>query len=162
MSSGTIAPDDFPSLYNAQILLAIGPFFLQPSDTLRFAVAIMCAYTLTGLQNAAAQALNLYNSLILSTPSTENGVPSEFFLAQNYPNPFNPTTTITYKLPTAAGVTLTVYDMLGREVATLVDEVKTAGEYAVQFNTSGLASGVYFYRLSIPGSVATRKMMVVK
>ncbi|MBX2990981.1 MAG: S8 family peptidase [Bacteroidetes bacterium] len=105
-----------------------------------------------------ANSLNLIVTDVTGIPE----LPAAFILSQNYPNPFNPTTNIKYQIPNTNHVTLKVFDLLGREVATLVDEVKTAGEYAVQFNTSGLASGVYFYRLSIPGSVATRKMMVVK
>ena len=78
--------------------------------------------------------------------------PERFLLSQNYPNPFNPTTTITYQIPQARFVTLKVYDLLGREVTTLVNEEKPAGSYKVQFNShSGevrnLTSGIYFYQL---------------
>jgi hypothetical protein len=78
-------------------------------------------------------------------------IPARFALQQNYPNPFNPTTQIPYEIPvgTRHAVSLRVYDVLGREVATLVDEVKQPGTYAVKFDGSGLASGVYFYRLSV-------------
>ncbi|MBX2990979.1 MAG: T9SS type A sorting domain-containing protein [Bacteroidetes bacterium] len=162
MSSGGIAPDEFPSLSDTRFLLAIGPFHLAPYDTMRFALAIVCAYNLTGLQSTAIQALNLYNSFVLSTPSTENGVPSEFFLAQNYPNPFNPTTTITYQLPVVADVTLTVYDMLGREVATLVNGRRNAGNHSVQFDATGQASGVYFYKLQAGSFVQTKRMLLVR
>ena len=83
-------------------------------------------------------------------------------LEQNYPNPFNPTTNITYVLPKAENVSLKVYDVLGREVATLVNEVKPAGAYTVPFNASSLASGVYFYKLQAGSFVQTKKMMLVK
>lgn len=86
----------------------------------------------------------------------------EYRLAQNYPNPFNPTTNISYVLPKAENVSLKVYDVLGREVATLVNEVKAAGAYTVPFNASNLASGVYFYRLQAGSFVQTKKMMLVK
>jgi hypothetical protein len=85
-----------------------------------------------------------------------------FELAQNYPNPFNPTTTIRYQIPTAETVSLKVYDVLGKEVATLVSGRQEAGNYAVPFNASGLSSGMYFYRLQAGGFVETRKMMLVK
>jgi photosystem II stability/assembly factor-like uncharacterized protein len=75
-------------------------------------------------------------------------VPQEFTLRQNYPNPFNPTTTVAFAVPSAAHVRLTVYDALGREVATLVDQDLSPGSYAAPFNASALSSGVYFYRLS--------------
>ncbi len=76
-----------------------------------------------------------------------NQLPTEFALASNYPNPFNPTTTINYALPQAGNVILKVYDALGREVTTLVNEYKNAGRYEVQFDASTLASGIYFYRI---------------
>jgi len=85
-----------------------------------------------------------------------------FELAQNYPNPFNPTTTIRYQIPTAETVSLKVYDVLGKEVATLVSGRQEAGNYAVPFNASGLSSGMYFYRLQAGSFVETRKMMLVK
>ncbi len=101
----------------------------------------------------------------LSTSSTRddrNTRVETFRLEQNYPNPFNPTTNITYVLPKAENVSLKVYDVLGREVATLVNEVKPAGAYTVPFNASNLASGVYFYKLQAGSFVQTKKMMLVK
>ena len=83
-------------------------------------------------------------------------------LAQNYPNPFNPVTMIRYQIPTAETVSLKVYDVLGKEVATLVSGRQEAGSYAVPFNASGLSSGMYFYRLQAGSFVETRKMMLVK
>lgn len=90
------------------------------------------------------------------------GVPRTFELAQNYPNPFNPSTAISYQLPTATNVTLKVYDMLGREVATLVNARQEAGRYQVTFNAANLASGIYFYRLQAGNFVETKKMMLIK
>jgi len=74
-------------------------------------------------------------------------VPVEFTLKQNFPNPFNPTTTIDYTLPASSRVLLKVYDVLGREIRTLVDERQIAGDHSVKLDGSNLASGVYFYRL---------------
>jgi len=79
----------------------------------------------------------------------EIGVPKKYDLSQNYPNPFNPTTKINFDLPNDSKVELRIYDMLGREVSTLVNEVKTAGYYTVEFNVSTFASGTYFYRLNV-------------
>ncbi|NWG27570.1 MAG: T9SS type A sorting domain-containing protein [Ignavibacteriaceae bacterium] len=88
--------------------------------------------------------------------------PKEFKLEQNFPNPFNPTTTIQYQLPHDARVTLKVYDILGSEVATLVNEGQEAGYKEVQFSGSNIASGMYVYRLSADKFVSVKKMMVLK
>lgn len=87
---------------------------------------------------------------------------SEFGLSGNYPNPFNPTTTISYKLPISSQVTIRVYDVLGREVSTLVNEVKEPGTYTVQWNAGPVASGIYFCQLTAGNLVSTRKMFVLK
>ena len=95
---------------------------------------------------------------------------SEAALAQNYPNPFNPATTITFAVPSSAGtsrlsgtvVSLQVFDVLGRQVATLVNDTRAPGVYTVQFDASSLASGTYIYRLTAGGYTATRRMMLVK
>ncbi len=88
--------------------------------------------------------------------------PKEFSLNQNYPNPFNPSTKIEYQLPMDSKVTLKIYDILGKEVAALVNEFQPAGFKEIEFNSSGLASGIYFYRIQADGFVATKKMMVLK
>lgn len=85
-----------------------------------------------------------------------------FNLFANYPNPFNPTTKISHQLPVDAHVTLKVYDLLGREVGTLVNEEKQAGKYEVEFDASRLSSSLYLYRISINDFVKTMKMIVVK
>jgi hypothetical protein len=88
--------------------------------------------------------------------------PKEFALHQNHPNPFNPTTVISYALAVAGDVRLVVYDMLGREVAVLVNEEKEQGRYEVRFDASQVSSGVYFYRLQSGGFVQSRRMAVLK
>jgi hypothetical protein len=90
------------------------------------------------------------------------GVPSKFDLSQNYPNPFNPSTKINFDMPKDGLVSLKIYDMLGREVSTLVSEFRTAGYYSVDFNASSLTSGVYFYRVSTGDFSAVKKMTVLK
>jgi parallel beta-helix repeat protein len=88
--------------------------------------------------------------------------PETFQLFQNYPNPFNPTTSIQYAISNRQFVTLKVYDLLGREVVTLVDELKAAGNYEIDFNARNLPSGVYFYRIQAGDIVQTKSMMLIK
>jgi beta-1,2-mannobiose phosphorylase / 1,2-beta-oligomannan phosphorylase len=89
-------------------------------------------------------------------------VPASFFLSQNYPNPFNPSTTITFELPQTSHVNLSVYNTLGIKIATLVNEERSAGVHTVQFNGSGHASGVYYYRLRTGEFLQTMKLVLVK
>ena len=96
------------------------------------------------------------------TNAGNNGIPVSFKLGQNYPNPFNPVTKISYALPKQGFVTLKVYDILGKEVATLVNEVKNAGEYSVEFNAGNLSSGVYFYKFESGGFSDIKKLMLLK
>jgi hypothetical protein len=92
----------------------------------------------------------------------EEGAPVEFLLGQNYPNPFNPVTTIEYAIPAAQFVTLKVYNMLGQEVATLVNEQLGAGRYSARFDGAALPSGTYIYRLQAGEQVSTRRFMLLK
>jgi len=104
--------------------------------------------------------------LVYSGPSSVQSdaivIPKTLALEQNYPNPFNPTTTISYAIPENSVVTLKVYDLLGREVATLVNEQKKAGNYGVKFDGSQLSSGVYFYQLRSGSLTIVRKMLLLK
>jgi hypothetical protein len=96
------------------------------------------------------------------TNQTEIFQPEEFYLSQNYPNPFNPTTKIEFRIADGGFVNLKVYDVLGNEVATLVNEVKPAGSYEVEFNAGRLSSGVYIYQLITKNYISTRKMLLLK
>jgi len=89
-------------------------------------------------------------------------LPTEFALLQNYPNPFNPSTTINYELPASNFVTLKIYDLVGKEVATLVNEKLDAGRYTATFNGSNLASGMYFYKITAGEFTFVRKMVLIK
>ena len=92
-----------------------------------------------------------------------NAAPSSFELLQNYPNPFNPTTAISFQLSAVSNVTLKVYDVLGREVATLLkNETMDDGEHEIQFDAANLSSGLYFYKLSTETFTATKKMVLMK
>lgn len=92
----------------------------------------------------------------------EQSVSKTFVLDQNYPNPFNPSTTISYSVPEQTEVQIKVYDLLGEEVTTLVNENKSAGQYSVRWNASSLSSGVYFYRITAGSFVETKQMLLVK
>ncbi len=98
--------------------------------------------------------------------NVENEEPVQFVLHQNYPNPFNPTTTIEYSIPNVGtpvqNVQLKIYDVLGREIATLVNEKQSPGDYSVKFDASKLNSGVYFYTLQAGDFIATKKMILIK
>ncbi len=89
-------------------------------------------------------------------------IPAEYSLSQNYPNPFNPNTKISYSIASMGRVTLKIYNILGREISTLVNEEKPAGKYEVNFNASSLASGVYFYQLKASDYIQTKKMLLLK
>ncbi len=89
-------------------------------------------------------------------------IPNEFKLYQNYPNPFNPVSTIKYDVPKDSRVKIVVYDLVGREIKTLVNEVKEAGRYNIQFNGSNLASGIYFYKIQAGDYVMTKRMVLIK
>ena len=92
----------------------------------------------------------------------ENTILTNFSLIQNYPNPFNPTTKITYTLPEISFVTLKVYDLLGNEIATLVNEDKSAGRYEVSWDAKDYTSGIYFYQFRAKDFVETKKMLLIK
>ena len=111
------------------------------------------------------------DSLLNTTPigiiSNNETIPSNFILYQNYPNPFNPQTTIKYDIPKApftseTHVTLVIYDILGKEVKTLVNEYKKTGSYLVEFDGSNLASGLYYYKISPSNYVETKKLVLIK
>ena len=89
-------------------------------------------------------------------------IPTSYTLHQNYPNPFSPGTTISFDLSAASHVNLKVYTVLGKEVATLLDEQKEAGRHAVHFDGSGLSSGTYFVRLQAGASAETRTLLLLK
>jgi len=102
------------------------------------------------------------NQIFTSVEGNKTEIPSDFELSQNYPNPFNPTTKINFSLPKDANVRLTVYNVLGQEVATLLQGYKSAGNYTVDFNAAGLASGLYVYRLDAGNAAIVKKMTLLK
>jgi hypothetical protein len=95
-------------------------------------------------------------------PSEHEALATTFALSQNYPNPFNPTTTIRFTVPFNSFVTLTIYDIMGREIERLVAEERHAGTYTVKFNPKNLSSGMYFYRLQSGAFSDTKKLLLLK
>ncbi|MCX6163074.1 MAG: T9SS type A sorting domain-containing protein [Ignavibacteriae bacterium] len=118
-----------------------------------------------GVQGQDAYVINFGVDITQITgvdPSINSQVPDEYKLEQNYPNPFNPVTKINFDLQKSGFVTLKIYDILGKEIATLVNGMKNAGSYFVDFDGSSLSSGMYFYRLETNEFVATKEMVLRK
>ena len=114
-------------------------------------------------ESSAYQALLWFGiPIVTDVEQVGSGVPEVYDLSQNYPNPFNPSTTINFSLPAASNVVLKIYDVLGREVATLLDAQKGAGNYQVNFDASKLASGLYIYTINAGDFTSTKKMMLMK
>lgn len=103
-----------------------------------------------------------YKSNISSVNKDVIFIPERFVLHQNFPNPFNPKTNIRFRISDRGFVSLKIYDVLGNEVATLIDEELTAGSYEIDFNAGQLSSGVYFYTLSLPGCLSSKKMVLLR
>ena len=105
---------------------------------------------------------NLDLKVLTSVKQSNGNIPKDYSLKQNYPNPFNPTTLIKYQIPESGFVSLKVYDILGNEVETLVNETESAGIYEIKFNGSDLSSGIYFYQIRTNNYSATKKFMLLK
>jgi len=114
-------------------------------------------YIFAGTKNGVFRSINTTVSV-----EEENSLPSEFTLEQNYPNPFNPSTTFKYEIPKESYVTLKVYDILGREIKTLINKEQPVSNYEVEFNATELTSGIYFYRIIAGDFVETKKMILMK
>lgn len=142
---------------------------LKVGDITAFANICQTTYNYQGIslweynQIPSAYILDEYAAawVVSAVPKIETH-PTGYTLSQNYPNPFNPTTKIEYQVPATAHVMVNVFDVLGREIAVLVNERKQSGNYSVQFNTPANSSGIYFYRLQAGSFVETRKMTVLK
>ena len=145
---------------------------LEPGDTL---ITSLHVYALTNDGTADVQiqigtflnptdriTLNFTATTIPTTIEDENQVVDNFYLAQNFPNPFNPSTKINFGLKSSGNVEVSVYNILGNKVATLVNGFKSAGNHSVSFNASNLSSGIYFYKIVTNGFVQTRKMILEK
>jgi hypothetical protein len=151
----------------------IGPFKLEKNKAVEIIVAYVAARGNSPLnsvevtRNYCKAIEQFYHSNFTILPTdihelSENNVPNDFQLFQNYPNPFNPCTKISWQSPVSGWQTLKVYDVLGNEVATLVNEVKEADYHSIDFDGSALTSGVYFYRIQSGKFIDTKKMVLLR
>jgi len=124
-----------------------------------FALAIVDTTIFAGIWGHSAWKTS---NIVTDVPDPGNIIPTDYVLSQNFPNPFNPTTKIEYKIPELSFVILKIYDVLGKEVGTLVNEEKSIGKYNVEFNATNLPSGIYFYRLQAGSFVETKKMVLLR
>jgi hypothetical protein len=121
-----------------------------------------CTAITTGTTQPATLPNVCFEGTMVGVGNIQTELPKEFKLSQNYPNPFNPVTTIKYSVPKQSIVKLVIYDIIGRVVGTLANEMKQPGNYEVQFDASNLASGAYFYRIEAGDFVDVKKMVLVK
>jgi hypothetical protein len=155
-----------------RMFLRAGPFSITPGDTLVVDMAIVAGTSLSDLLANANETKSYWQIVPVETESNNR---LTFDLAQNYSNPFNPSKKIKYSVPQSSNLIIKVFDVLGNEIATLVNEEKPAGEYEVEFNVAQLsrvemASGIYFYQLkaggpetsSGQGYIETKKMILLK
>ncbi|MBK7379421.1 MAG: T9SS type A sorting domain-containing protein [Ignavibacteriales bacterium] len=159
-----------PPFGDRRMLMGSGPIAMAPGDTQEVVIAIIAAQgsdnlqSVAELKNTARTVQYFYDNYTpeLVNIKYEPPLPEFYYLSQNYPNPFNPTTFINYELPINGFVSLKVFDVLGRDVATLVNEEKPAGTFQVEFTSENLSSGIYFYTLNSGAYSKTRKMIVLK
>lgn len=147
---------------------SLGMYFaVMNEDSVVFDTTGITATTVDPLFNRIFSGVAHFSSLAIAGETEVTGIhdaymPSEFMLEQNYPNPFNPVTSFRYTLPEASDVNITIYDLTGRQVETLINGYQPAGHYAVKWNASHYSSGIYLYRLQAGSFTATRKMILMK
>jgi len=157
-SQSTVGPGDI------FFVISSGPLTIGAGETVRVGFGIIGGVDLATLQTNADAADVQWDEIItlVGVADPVAAIPAEYNLGQNYPNPFNPTTTISYDLPEAGFVSLKVFDLLGAEIATLVNTHQPAGSHAIRFDASTLSSGVYFYKIQAGSFTATRKLLLVR
>jgi hypothetical protein len=174
----TISNNGTDTLKISNIVSLRSPFTARPtawrvapgqtfSDTLRFAPIVVGAdSSLFVIQSNSGSSPDTVKVSGIANPITDveqlTGFPKVFALSQNYPNPFNPSTTLSFSLPSRSFVTLNIFDLLGREVATVVSEEFPAGTYSRQWNASNISSGIYFYRLKAGSFIEIKKLVLLR
>ncbi len=136
----------------------------QPIDKGTSLVSAIVVDDITGILRPQGNGFDVgaYEYANITAVNDNKILPKEFYLYQNYPNPFNPSTVISYQLPVISHISLVVYDILGKKIETLINDIKQPGNYKVEFTASDLPSGLYFYRLIVGNSIQTRKMILLK
>ena len=147
--------------------ISSGPYVLNANQNLVFYTALIAGDDYNDIYQNMIIAQNVFSSFLTDVDEKfENIIPAECELYQNYPNPFNPSTKISWQSPVGSWQTIKVFDVLGNEIATLVDEYKPAGKYEVEFQSSvgsrQLASGIYFYQLRAGEYTSVKKMLLIK
>lgn len=152
-----------PDTIKANDSLVVPVTFIPAQDS-NFSVSFNVRYfgTANGSQEMIARQVILSVTTGSVSSVKNNALPGQYELYQNFPNPFNPGTIINYQIPNSGIVTLKVYDILGREIKTLVNEFKSRGNYSVNFDAGSLSSGVYFYQLKSGGYSSIKKMVLLK
>lgn len=149
--------------FDWSVVVSAGPFNLPPGESQRVAFAVLGGRDLADLEFNADEAQALYDSLMTGiTGRRETELPTSYNLYPNYPNPFNPSTKINYSLPKSSKVNLTIYNILGQKVATLVDGNQRAGRRSIRWDAKGLSSGIYLCRLKAGEYSRTIKMILLK
>ena len=150
----TSVHDTITNADTLKIVISFTPDTARPySDTL---------YIMSNASNPLTEVPLSGNGSITAVSQNNSSMPNNYGISQNYPNPFNPTTVINYQLPVNSFVTLKIYDVIGREVVTLVSGNQNTGYYHVTFNAADLTSGVYFYRLQAGTYSETKKLLLLK
>ncbi|MGD8780117.1 MAG: T9SS type A sorting domain-containing protein, partial [Ignavibacteria bacterium] len=134
----------------------------QPKEAIEYFATIVNNYKENPLYETAVYQLETLGEAIIEEPEEDQAEGNSGIETSVYPNPFNPTTTINYTLPEEGKVNIKIYDVLGREVETLVNEIRTAGTHSVEFNASHLPSGVYLYKIETSQGMLTKKMLLLK
>ena len=163
--------DENGRVFNSTISDVDGSFMLEGLSSGSYQlVSSVVDYSSTSVSNVTLESSNNYLNVdvvltadgLTSVKSESNNVVTTYALSQNYPNPFNPSTSISYQLPVNGFVTIKVYNIIGKEIATLVNAYQQSGNYSKEFNANGLTSGVYFYTIKAGNFSATKKMILMK
>ncbi|KAA3658465.1 MAG: T9SS C-terminal target domain-containing protein [Calditrichaeota bacterium] len=161
VSGGSKNGSQISAVFDASTLFNVDPMFADP-DNGDFSLASDSPVLTLAHDGGALGDRNWAPKTGTAVQDETPAIPTGFTLEQNYPNPFNPETTIRYSLPHNAQVKLQIFNILGRQVATLVDAQQSAGTHTLIWNATNVASGVYFYRLNIGSDVQTKKMMLLR